>query len=122
MSVILAPNVVDNVRAETLSSVHHIVDVLADTAHRNVAQYSKSGALLASMRTVKNARGGRVFIGTDHWPYIEYGTKRHTIQPRYKKALWWPTAPYPVTRVRHPGTPEYAPMRRALASLVVSVT
>lgn len=37
-------------------------------------------------------------------PYVELGTRAHTIRPRNRKALWWPEAEHPVRSVWHPGT------------------
>lgn len=37
-------------------------------------------------------------------PYVEFGTRAHTIQPRDKRALYWPEAEHPVRSVQHPGT------------------
>jgi len=37
-------------------------------------------------------------------PFVEFGTKPHTIVPKDKKALYWPGAAHPVARVNHPGT------------------
>lgn len=63
------------------------------------------------------ADGNRVWIGDGFsplWSWIEYGTRPHMIYPRTKRALFWPGAEHPVSAVHHPGTPEFAPMRRAL--------
>lgn len=59
-------------------------------------------------------RGHRVYVGTGHWHHVEYGTEPHVIEPRTKKALWWPGAHHPVARVQHPGTPSQPFMRPAL--------
>src|ERR1700694_120011 len=37
-------------------------------------------------------------------PYVEFGTAPHTIYPKEKKALFWPGAAHPVSKVNHPGT------------------
>lgn len=59
-------------------------------------------------------RGHRVYVGTDHWHYVEYGTEPREFGPRTKKALWWPGAHHPVKKVYHPGTPAQPFMRPAL--------
>lgn len=59
-------------------------------------------------------RGHRVYVGTDHWHHVEYGTEPHVIEPRTKRALWWPGAHHPVKKVQHPGTPAQPFMRPAL--------
>jgi hypothetical protein len=45
---------------------------------------------------------------------LEKGSPPHVIEPKNKKALFWPGAEYPVRRVNHPGTPAYNILRRAL--------
>jgi hypothetical protein len=72
------------------------------------------------------AYGNRVYIGGPDAPYwytVEFGSPPHLIRPRQKgmgrghrrkKALSWPDADHPVAVVHHPGTPEQAPLRRAL--------
>lgn len=95
-------------------AVHHIVDAVAVDAEDNIAARSRSGELLRSFRVNKRRLGGDLIIGTDHWRFIEYGTNPHEITPDIRRALYWSGAEHPVRRVQHPGTPEYAPMRRAL--------
>jgi hypothetical protein len=61
--------------------------------------------------------GTRVYVGDGHsplWLFMEYGTLPHMIYPRRKAALFWPGARHPVRSVKHPGTPEFAFMRKAL--------
>lgn len=84
----------------------------ANDARQNIisAGLVRSGDLLGSVRQ----SGTRVYIGTDHWAPIEHGAHRHTIRPRFKKALWWPGLEHPVGSVNHPGNRTYAPMQRAL--------
>lgn len=83
-------------------------------ARRNLLQHNRTGRLIGSLKMRPGLAQADVLIGTDHWRFIEYGTPPHQIQPRYKKSLAWPGAAHPYRRVRHPGTEEYAPMRRAL--------
>ncbi len=45
---------------------------------------------------------------------IEFGSRAHVIEPRNKKALWWPGARHPVRRVHHPGTKAQHILRNAL--------
>jgi hypothetical protein len=47
----------------------------------------------------------RVGVGTDdpRGAYVEFGTPPHEITPRRRRALFWPGAAHPVTRVMHPG-------------------
>jgi hypothetical protein len=92
------------------------VDKVEREARYNLLRHNRTGRLLGSLRVRKYILGGDVVIGTDHWRFIEYGTSPHEIEPARKRALFWPQALHPVRRVRHPGTREYAPMRRALRS------
>lgn len=117
VTVIMSPGWEQKIKIEGTSSMHRLVDAAERVARINVAHHTRSGALLASIRTTKTLNGGRVWIGTDHWPHIEYGTKPHIINPKVKQALWWAGAPYPVRRVRHPGTAGYAPMRRVFHAI-----
>ncbi len=117
MIVVMAPGWEERVKIEGTPRMHGVVDEVERACRKNLAHHVHSGELLASLRSTKTVNGGRVWIGTDHWQYVEYGTRPHVINPRVKQALWWVGAPHPVRRVRHPGTREYAPMRRALASV-----
>lgn len=83
-------------------------------ARRNLQRHNRTGRLLGSLKFRPGVAQADVVIGTDHWRFIEYGTAQHQIQPRARRALAWPGAAHPYRRVRHPGTAEYAPMRRAL--------
>jgi hypothetical protein len=75
-----------------------------------------TGALLSSVRM---SRAGlahyRVWIGTDHWQYVEYGAAPHMIYPRGPWPLRFTIGPRQITTwsVSHPGNPEYAVVRRA---------
>lgn len=103
-----------NVDRAVTTATHHVVDAVARDAEDNLARHVRSGSLLRSFRVRKRNLGGDLTVGTDHWQFIEYGTDPHEIVPERRRALDWPGADHPVHRVRHPGTPEYAPMRRAL--------
>lgn len=107
-------------RAGARARIDAIVDrVLANVAEdiasdaRQLAP-SDTGALRASIQAGP-ASGGevRVWVGTDHWQFPEFGTAAHDITPRSKQALSWPGGSHPTKRVRHPGTPAVAFMRRA---------
>lgn len=106
-----------SVQRISLPTLHRITDQVEIIARANVARHTRSGELLASVHSTKSDLGGRVWIGTDHWTYIEYGTPPHIITPRVKQALWWRGALHPVKRVHHPGTVAYAPMQRALEAV-----
>lgn len=57
----------------------------------------KTGKLRRSVES----RGNKVFIGTDHWDFIEYGTRPHKIMVNDRV-------------IRHPGHRAFAPMRETL--------
>lgn len=117
ITVVMSPGWEQKVKIEGTPALHRLVDEVERAVYRNVSQHVRSGALLNSIRSTKTINGGQVWIGTDHWHYIEYGTRPHVINPRLRQALWWPQARHPVARVRHPGTREYAPIRRAIESV-----
>jgi len=73
-----------------------------------------AGELSSTIHTEPGTKADYVVIGTQYWDTVEYGSPEHDITPTWKRALWWPGAEHPVSRVHHPGTPEQAPMRRAL--------
>lgn len=115
--VVMAPGWEQKIKIESSQAIHRIVREVEQAAHRNLLPHTNTGELISSLRSTVSVGGGRVWIGTDHWHFLEYGTRPHIINPRTKQALWWTGALHPVRRVRHPGTPERAPMRRALASV-----
>jgi hypothetical protein len=115
--VIMVPGWEEKIKLEARPKIHDLVDKVEAAARRNLIRHVVSGELISTLRSTKELDGGKVWIGTNHWHYIEYGTKRHVIKPRFKRALYWEGAMHPVMKVRHPGTPEYAPMRRALSAV-----
>ena len=58
----------------------------------------------------------RWFPTASYAPYVEFGTKPHTILPVNKKALYWPGADHPVASVNHPGTKPNPFMERIIAA------
>lgn len=79
-------------------TMERVAEDIAEDIRRNASV--DSGELVRSVRRV----GTTITIGTDHWHFVEYGTRPHIIRPRTKKALWWPGARHPVKKVYHPGT------------------
>ena len=112
MRIVMAPGWRAKARAVMRRFQHDITgEVLQDVRGNIVGDgLIDTGAMLASVRQ----EGNRVYVGTDHWHFLEYGTSPHVITPNTKQALWWPDAAHPVKRVNHPGNREYAFMRRAL--------
>lgn len=104
----------DNVFRAVTPPTHQVGRDVHGIARRNLQRHNRTGRLLGSLRLRTGVMAADVVIGTDHWRFIEYGTPQHEIRPRARRALSWPRAAHPVRRVQHPGTREYAPMRRAL--------
>lgn len=127
--------------------MERIDDITADAAYeackeiaadirRNMAPHRKTGALSRSVRARKSKNGGRVYVGTDHWHFIEYGVDAHGIS-----ASGGPFSPGPKVLVNHnypgkkrflgkhvlhPGFHAYMPIRKAfyqkrsMATLVIA--
>lgn len=114
MRVVMVPGWQAKIRGPMLQLQRQMAGEVAEDARGNIISSGlvRTGQLLGSVRQ----EGTRVYIGTDHWHFIEYGTAPHTIRPKVKKALWWIdiSTGHPVSHANHPGTREYAPMRRAL--------
>lgn len=71
-------------------------------------------------RLIRHCRGkpARVVTdGTEYGVHVEFGTHAHVIEPRRKKALYWPGAQHPVKRVHHPGTAPHPFMGPAVESV-----
>lgn len=103
-----------NVYRAVTPPTHDVGRDVERNARRNLARHNRTGRLLGSLKRRNGVAQSEVVIGTDHWRFIEYGTPPHQIRPRARTALAWPGAAHPYRRVRHPGSSEYAPMRRAL--------
>lgn len=92
---------------------------IAADVRRDLADHVETGELIASVRSEAIGKNGRVWIGTDHWQFIEFGTEPHVIKSRggiFAYALRNRAKNfyrYPGI-VNHPGNAEFAPMRRAL--------
>lgn len=94
-----------------------------------------TGAMRRSIRARRTKGGGRVYVGTDHWYFIEYGVDPHIIKvknygtPMAKKSLARKQAGAKTkffgALVIHPGVRAVRPLRRAfykkrsMATLVI---
>lgn len=94
-----------------------------------------TGAMRRSIRARRTKTGGRVYVGTDHWFFVEYGVDPHIIKvknygtPLAKKSLVRKQAgarsKFFGTWVIHPGMSAVRPLRRAfyqkrsMATLVI---
>jgi hypothetical protein len=75
----------------------------------------RTGFLTQSFRAEMTPGMLRWFPTASYAPYVEFGTKPHTIVPKDKKALYWPGAAHPVRSVNHPGTKPNQFMERIIA-------
>jgi hypothetical protein len=102
---------------------------IASDIRGHLRPHRKTGALSRSVSARKTKKGGRVYIGTDHWYFIEYGTEPHWITTA-KRSLVFTDAHgkkhFLGRSVHHPGTPAFRPIRRAfykkrsMATLVIA--
>src|SRR6267154_4947957 len=76
----------------------------------------RTGFLTHSFRAEVTTGLLRWFPTASYAPYVEFGTRPHTILPKEKKALYWPGAAHPVSRVNHPGTKPNAFMERIIST------
>lgn len=93
----------------------------------------QTGTLRRSIFTKVSALKGIIGVGEKYGPYVEYGTRPHTIRPKVKQALFFQSPNgtiggqskggklktfgiYKV--VHHPGTPEMPYMRPAAESSI----
>lgn len=101
---------------KALDMAHEGSKEIAADIRKNIRSggHVETGAMLRSVRVRKFAKSSRVYIGTDHWYYIEYGVEPHTIRARNKKVMRNPkTGIFYGKRVDHPGHRAYRPVRRA---------
>lgn len=79
-----------------------------------------TGALLATIREAHHApMVGRVYVGTDYWASVEYGSRPHDIRahnPNGALHFFWEREGREVffRSVHHPGTPAQPFMRVAI--------
>lgn len=120
--------------------MHHFEEIAEDAAYQackevasdiraNLAPHRKTGALSRSVRARKTKGGGRVYIGTDHWHYVEYGTVQHWVWTSTKRSMMFVDAHgkkhFLGRSVHHPGATAVRPIRRAffkrrsMASLMI---
>lgn len=96
----------------TNDQAYEITKEIAQEIRQNV--HFDEGDLRRSVRARKLARSSRVYIGTDHWYFHEYGVKPHRIRVKTAKVLAnWKTRQTFGRAVNHPGHRAYRPIRRA---------
>ena len=97
-------------RKQTLKGFREAVGDTADDMKRDILRNIpyKTGALKNSIEINYNKQGQEVVIQATakHAPYVEYGTRAHTIRPRNKKVLAFNGASGMcfAKKVNHPGT------------------
>ncbi len=97
-----------------LDMAHEGSKEIASDIRDNLRPHIDTGALYRSVRVRKLAKSSRVYIGTDHWPFIEYGTEPHIIRVKFARVLRNPRSGQIFgTKVNHPGHRAYRPIRRA---------
>lgn len=96
--------------AMSLQMAYSAAQVTADDIRMNVGV--ETGALKRSVRARKLKRSARVYIGTDHWFYHEYGVEPHIIRATTAKVLASNRTVFGKV-VNHPGHRAYMPVRRA---------
>jgi len=99
-----------------------LADHVGDEVHNDVLQavappmtgYA-TGELAESVHAVPLGKNHQIWIGTDHWSFVEYGTKPHLILPHGNYPLRdRARGKYFGFVVHHPGMSEQAPMRKAI--------
>lgn len=105
----MAPGWEEKIKVRAAPFIFRAARDIADDARQSIrAQTYDTGALYRSVR----ARRNTVMMGTRHWRFIEFGTRRHTIRARRKKVLASATKIFGPS-VNHPGNRPYAHLRRA---------
>jgi hypothetical protein len=108
---------VENASAD---EVHAIARDIGRDIRSNIrsGRHVETGALVRSVRVRRLAnRRSRIYIGTDHWWYIEYGTGPHVLVAEPGQVFRFVKANGEVVftkRIRHPGNPAYMVVRRAV--------
>jgi len=102
-----------------MQRVQRLASDAAFGAAKEVAQEIKDtvgvdeGDLKRSVRARKLKHDSRVYIGTEHWYFHEYGVEPHLIRARGKKVLVTRERIVLGKQVNHPGHRAYMPIRRA---------
>jgi hypothetical protein len=111
--VVMAPGWEEKVKVAVAPYLMGAANDIADDVRGNLIQARnyRTGALYRSVRSNRNT----VRVGTDHWRFVEFGTRRHLITVKRKKVLAnRKTGQVFGKKVNHPGNRAYAPIRRAV--------
>lgn len=120
--VVMNPPGVAAVERRIVRVGNAVLDAVYDDVKRKapVKVRNSPGPAGALQRSIRKQSSGlifgtrRVYAGTDHWHFVEYGTRPHMIYPKYKQALYWPGAGYPRAKVHHPGATANPFMRSSI--------
>ena len=115
----MTPGWDERTRIAALDDVHELAKMVAADVRQNIRRGGliSSGALLKSVRVRRRVSSSVVEIGTDHWQYIEYGTKAHTLIAAPGQVFTFVKANGErvfTTRIRVPARRAHAVLRRAL--------
>ena len=83
----LVPRLQEKALAKLAGAIHKEVQEGADA-------HPRTGALLQSVRLTRDGEGWRIFHDLQRAPYapfVHWGTRPHTIRPKSRKALRWPS-------------------------------
>lgn len=111
VTLIMDPDWEAKINRQIQPTIERVTKAVGTDVKQNLLPHNKTGELLESVDV--DARNGIVSVGTDHWHFIEFGTSPHIEKAPPGHELFAGFMPLG-TIVHHPGTREYAPMRRAL--------
>lgn len=117
--VVMSPGWEDRLQNETMDTKRELARDVAADIRQNIraGRHVQTGALVRSVRIRRAGFSYHVFIGTDHWWTVEYGSPPHEIRAPAGHVLRFvkPNGEIVYTmRIRHPGNPAYRVVRRAV--------
>lgn len=117
--VVMAPGYATKVRNASANHVHKLARAIAADIRKNIraGKHVITRALVRSVRVRRRKFDTQVYIGTDHWWYIEYGTHPRVMiaGPGEVFRFVKPNGEIVFTkRIRHPGNRAYRVVRRAV--------
>jgi hypothetical protein len=107
-----APDIAAPILQRALSASQAI---LAKHTTKNTVPW-RTGFLTQSFRAELTTGMLKWFPTASYAPFVQFGTAPHVIEPKEKKALYWPGAAHPVRKVNHPGTKPNDFMGRIVAA------
>jgi hypothetical protein len=112
--VVMNPAAYAQMERITNKLADHVTDEVFNDAFQ-AATPPMGGFATGEMQSTIRKQGHQVWVGTDHWHFVEYGTRPHLILPHGN----WPLrdrsrGKYFGFVVHHPGATENPFMRRAI--------